>query len=64
MQDAVGLIRGGLKDTHKVAASAGGGYHEVRADIKKGNAEGSLKPIDTKTMAEKEADPTDAVGQA
>lgn len=59
LQDAVALIRGEAKDAQKVAQIAVGVHQEVRADIKVHQDAGKIKKIDTKTMAEKAADPTD-----
>lgn len=63
LQDAVAIIRSGVKDAQATAQSAVGVYQEVRADVKAAQQDGTVKPIETKTLAEKAADPADPYQQ-
>jgi len=62
-QNAVALIASTLKDAQKVAAAANNVAQEIRADVKAHQAAGRLKPIDGRSLAERENDPADSYGQ-
>lgn len=63
LQDLVAIMRTELKDAQKIAASTVGVAQEIGKDIKAHQAAGTIKPIDTKTLAEKTNDPSDPLGQ-
>lgn len=59
LQNATAIILGKFKEAHTLTAATSGVAKEIAADIHKLRKEGTIKKVDSRTIDERELDPSD-----